>query len=78
MPKRGEIVFPARISNDALELLANVDENPFIMVPYPYEGLDWQGCANILFTADEPLDDRGNINVLYIKFILPCSLTCFY
>ena len=64
MPKRDETLFPVRISQDALELLASVDEHPFVMVPYPY--LDWRGCANILFTADESADDRGNINVLYI------------
>ena len=40
MPKREETMFPARISDDALELLAIVDEHPFIMVPYPYAGLD--------------------------------------
>ena len=78
MPKRGETVFPARISHDALELVANVDKlHPFIMVPYPYARLNWQGCANILFTYDEPQDDRGNTIVLF-KFILTCSLTCFY
>ena len=71
-------MFLARISHDALDLLASVDElNPFIMVPCPYAGLDWLGCANILFIADEPPDDRGNITVLF-KFILACSLTCFY
>ena len=66
MPKRGDTEFLARISQDALELLASVDEHPFIMVPCPYAGLDWQGCANILFTADELPDDRGNITILYI------------
>ena len=71
-------MFFARISHDALELLSSVDElHPFIMVPYPYARLDWQGCANILFTDDEPPDDRGNITILF-KFILKCSLTCFY
>ena len=77
MPKREETLLPARISYDELELLASVDENLFIMVPCPYAGLDWRGCANILFTANEPPDDRGNITVLF-KFILTCSLTCFY
>ena len=77
MPKREETLFPERISDDALELLASVDENPFIMVPFPYAGLDWRGCANILLTTDEPLDDRVNITVLF-KFILTCYLTCFY
>ena len=66
MSKRGDPEFFVRISQDALELLANVDEHPFIMVPCPYTGLDWQGCANILFTADELPDDRGNITILYI------------
>ena len=76
MPKRGETVFPVRISHDAL--LASVDElHPFIMVPCPYAGLDWRGCPNILFIDDELPDDRGNIIILF-KFILTCSLTCFY
>ena len=64
MPKRGKSEFSERISHDALELLAaSVDEHPFILVPCPYVGLDWQGCANILFIDDEPPDDRGNISV---------------
>ena len=76
MPKREENLFPVRIL-DSLELLASVDEHPFIMVPCPYVGLDWRGCPKILFTPDEPPYDRGNITVLFI-FILTCSLTCFY
>ena len=64
MPKRGETMFLARILHDALDLLSNVDElHPFIMVPCPYAGLDWRGCANILFKDDEPPDNRGNIIV---------------
>ena len=77
MPKRGDTEFFARISQDALELLASVDEHPFVMVPCPYAGLDWRGCASILFTDHELPNDRGNITVLFI-FILTCSLTCFY
>ena len=77
MPKRGESDFSVRISHDALEFLGSVDEHPFILVPCPYAGLDWLGCANILFTDDEPLDDRSNISVFF-KFILTCSSTCFY
>ena len=42
MPKRGETMFPARISHDTLDLLASVDElHPFIMVPCTYARLDW-------------------------------------
>ena len=41
MPKRGESKFSARISHDALELLASVDEHPFILVPCLYAGLNW-------------------------------------
>ena len=77
MPKREETLFPARISDDALGLLASVFEHPFIMVPCPYAGLHLRGCTNMLFTANEPPDDRGNITVLF-KFILTFSLTCFY
>ena len=57
MPKK-ETLFPARISDDALGLLGSVFEHSFIMVPCPYAGLGWRGCANILFTTDEPPDDR--------------------
>ena len=77
MPKREETLFPARISDDALGLLASVFEHPFIMIICPYAGLDWQGCANILLIADELPHDRGNITILF-KFILTCSLTFFY
>ena len=77
MPKRDETMFPTRISHDALELLASVDEHPLFMVPCLYVDLDWRGCANILFRDDEPLDDSGNSTSLF-KFILTCSLTCFY
>ena len=78
MPKRGKTVFPVRILHDALELLASVDElHSFIMVLCPYTGLDWQGCANILFTDDELRDDRGIITLLF-KFILTSSLNCLY
>ena len=73
MLKRGDTLFPARISHDSLDLLASVERlHPFILVPCPYAGLDWRGCLNILFTADEPLDDGGNFTVLFI-FILTCS-----
>ena len=68
MPKRGESEFLTRISHDALEFLAIIDEHPFIMVPYLYVGLDWRGCANILFTVDELPDERGNI-IVFFKFI---------
>ena len=41
MPKRGDTMFPAKISHDALDLLASVDRlHPFIMVPCPYVRLD--------------------------------------
>ena len=65
MPKRGESDFSARISHDALELLSNVDDHAFFLVPCPYATLDWRGCANILFTDDEPPDDIVNITILF-------------
>ena len=66
MPKMDETLFPVRISDDPLGLLASVFEHPFIIVPCRYVGLDWRGCAKILFKTDEMPDDRGNIIVLYI------------
>ena len=65
MPKRGKSDFSTRISHDSLDFLFSVDDHAFVLVACPYVGLDWRGCANILFTVDEPLDDRGNISVLF-------------
>jgi hypothetical protein len=65
IPKRGQLEFLARISTDALGLLASEDDHMFVMVLCPYVGLDWRGCTNILFTLDEPPDARGNISVLF-------------
>ena len=65
MPKRGQSDFPARISPNALELIFSLDDHSFICVPCSYASLDWRGCTNILFTQDEPLDTRGNINVFF-------------
>jgi hypothetical protein len=59
------VEFPARIAPDALGLLGSATDHMFVMVLCPYAGLDWRGCLNILFTIDEPPDDRGNISVLF-------------
>jgi hypothetical protein len=64
-PKRGQSDFLARISTDALELLANEDDHMFMMVSCPYASLKWRVCSNILFTPNEPPDARGNISVLF-------------
>lgn len=77
MPKRGELDFYMRILQDALDFLASVDQRPFVLVPYPYAHLDWKECAKIVFTDDEPPDDRSNITI-FLKFILTCYLNCFY
>ena len=65
MPKRGQSEYMAKISSDALELLASEDDHMFVMVSYHYAGWDWWGCTNILFTQYEPPDDRGNISVFF-------------
>ena len=65
IPKRGMSDYPARISSDALELLASFDDHMFMKVSCPYAGLDRRGCTNILFTPDEPRDARGNISVFF-------------
>jgi hypothetical protein len=65
MPKRGQPKFLARIFPDALGLLGNAVDHIFVMVSCPYVGLDWRGCLNILFTPDDPPDDRGNISILF-------------
>ena len=41
IPKRGLSDYPTRISTNALEFLASVDDHSFVMVSCPYIGLDW-------------------------------------
>jgi len=65
MPKRGLLEFPTRISPKALMLLGNEDDHMFVMLEFSYVGIDWRGYPNIFFTSVEPLDDRGNISVLF-------------
>jgi hypothetical protein len=35
------------------------------LVQYPYMGMDWRGCPNILFIQYEPPYDRGDIVVMF-------------
>jgi hypothetical protein len=65
MSKRGQEEFLAMIASNALGILGNVEDHMFLMVSYPCASLDWQGCTNLLFKTNEPLDDRGNISFLF-------------
>ena len=65
MPKRGGPEFPTRITLDVLYMLSSEDSHALNMVPYPYVGMDWRGFPEIFFIADEPSDDRGNINAMF-------------
>ena len=50
---------------DVIEMLGREDPPRLDMILYPYVSLDWRGCANILFTQDEPMDDIGEFNVMF-------------
>lgn len=65
MPKRGLLNYSARISVEALILLANEDDHAFVVLEFLYVGIDWRQCPNILFIVDELLDYRGKISVLF-------------
>jgi hypothetical protein len=65
MPKRGQVDFSTKISLGALGQLGSATDHMFVMVSCPYAGLYWQGCQKILFTIDEPPNNRGNISVLF-------------
>ena len=74
MPKRGHSDFPTRITPKVLEMLSNEDDHALDIVSYPYVGLEWRVWHVITFTQDEPLNERGNISVmfklLWLHFIL--------
>ena len=66
-PKMGQLEWPCSlVGNEVYDLLARVDHHVVLeLVLYPYAGMDWGGCANIHFTKDEPLNDRGNIMFIF-------------
>lgn len=78
MPKRDLPEYLARISAKALVLLTSEDDHAFVALNFPYVGIDWRQCPNILFTAAEPLNDKGNINVLFklIQFHFIVLINC--
>ena len=65
MPKRGETKFSVRILHDALELLANVDENPFVMVPCPYTNSIGEGAP----TSSSQIMSRQMIEVILVFYL---------
>lgn len=65
MPKRGFPEYSTKISLEALALLASEDNHVFLTLAFPYAGIDWRGCPNILFIETKPLYDRGNISVFF-------------
>jgi hypothetical protein len=79
MPKRGMPDFPARISREALQLLASEADHVFVMVSCPYVGMDWRGCPNILFTwmSHQMIEVRFKL-ILYFHFIVLLNSNKFY
>jgi hypothetical protein len=66
IPKKGQLKFPiSSVSKDVCDLLASEDNLVLDTVQYPYMGLDWRRCPNILFTTVESPDERGNIIVMF-------------
>jgi hypothetical protein len=53
------------IDREICDFLAQEENFVLNVVQYPYVGMDWRGCPNILFTTDEPPDDRGNIIIMF-------------
>jgi hypothetical protein len=52
MPKRGQSEFPITlVGKEVFDLLSSEDDNLFDIVKYPYAGIDWRECPNILFTT---------------------------
>jgi hypothetical protein len=65
-PKKGQLEFPITpVGRDVCDLLAREDNPVLDIVQYPYMGMDWRGCPNILFTTVEPPDERGNIIIMF-------------
>ena len=65
MPKRGDTMFQARISHDALELLAIVDEHHFIMPPILM--LVWIGEG--VPTSSSQMMSRQMIDVILLFYL---------
>ena len=62
LPKTSHLEWPCSlVGKEICDFLAGVDNPILELVLYPYVGMHWRECANIHFTKDETLDDRGNI-----------------
>jgi hypothetical protein len=53
------------VGREICDFLAGEDNHVLDLVQYPYMGMDWRGCPNILFTIDEPTYERGNIIIMF-------------
>jgi hypothetical protein len=53
------------IDREIYDFLGQEENFVLNVVQYLYVGMDWRGRPNILFTTDEPLDDRGNIFIMF-------------
>ena len=76
-PKRGQLEWPCSVVNkDFCDLLALEDDHDVLdLVLNPYVGMDWRGCANTQYTQDEQQDDRGNIILMFLIYLVAyCSL----
>ena len=61
--KRGPPKWPCILVNrEICDFLAKEDN---IILDLVYVGMDWRGFPNILFTIVEPLDERGNIIIMF-------------
>jgi hypothetical protein len=61
IPNSGMHDFLASILTKELDLLSSEGDHISVMFLHPYVGIDWRGYLNILFTMNEPPDDRGKI-----------------
>ena len=69
MPKRGDTMFLARISHDALDLLASVDRlHPFILVPVTLKNvtLTFRRVYELIITHTSPFC-KSKISVPHVK-----------
>jgi hypothetical protein len=49
MPKRGQSEYLITLwEGPVIDLLSSKDDNVLDIVEYPYVGIDWRGCPNIL------------------------------
>lgn len=73
---RGQLEWSCRlVSLEVFDMPTNEDDDTIDLIQYPYVGINWLGCVDILFTQKDLAYAIGTLCYDYVFFILIFHLT---